>query len=614
MNSPKTAKLDVAKLMRQTRILTGGLSRTTGIRVVLGDSWRIDLKAKVLTASVPHAALLSESGRRGVIVHENAHAVFTRDLDYQRLLPVGQQPHTRQIHHLMNCMEDRRIELLMANRYPGFEGDFVTLHRDALTPEVDVMLASAPPHTQFQYLVHRAAYGLPVFAAMPEVQALVTKHSDAINDCITATSTREMFDIAKDTGMIADLVDLLDNPPEGGGEGDDGEGEPEEGQSGDGSEGSSDADGSQEQSEGSGSEKSDESGESSDSQDGQSAAGGASDSGDNSPSGDAQPLDQALANLTSDERERLADLVNEMSRDSSVPPEVQDALTDVNDALNDIADAESGVAAKITAAKRNPVLDREDQKFGSRMNPDVAKQRFDTISRKWSRQASVLSRALESVLRENSFDRLSSIGFESGPKLHPRKLALLKAGDTRVFRRKERPRNRRYAVALLLDHSGSMSGRRLEPSIEALVMVTRALEKANIEVALYTFNSTNRLVKSYDVPMKDRAVQIGGITATGGTNLDSALRRAGSEMLTDYGDESWRKLVIAITDGQSAGDVRAEVRALEAADIDVVGVGIGMDLEAYLHHVFGDGTAVAADAGELSKLLPKVLRKHIRRG
>jgi uncharacterized protein with von Willebrand factor type A (vWA) domain len=612
MNSPKTAKLDVAKLMRQTRILTGGLSRMTGVKVVLGDSWRIDLKRKVLVASVPHASLLSESGRRGVIVHENAHAVFTKDIDYEKLLPPDEQRHVRHIHHLMNCMEDRRIELRMAQRYPGFEEDFANLHRDALSAEVDVMLASAPAFTQFQYLVHRRAYGLPEFPAMPEVVALVNKHTDTIMDCVAADTTRQMFDLAQQSGMIADLIDLGENPPDGGGDEDGEDGEPGEGQEGEGgSQGSSDASADPDGSEGSEGEAESSDGDSAESE---GESGGASESGDSAPSsGSFKPLEEALASLTSDERERLSDLVDEMRNDVDTPSEVYDALEAVKDALDDVAAAEGNVAAKIEAAKHDPKLDREDQQHGNPGNPDDAKRVFDEAQKKWSRQASVLSRALESVLRENSFDRLSSIGFESGPKLHPRKLALLKAGDTRVFRRKERPRNRRYAVAILLDHSGSMSGPRLDVSREALIMVTRALEKANIEVALYSFHSQNRLLKSYRVKVADRAVPIGSLKGQGGTQLCPALRRAGSEMLAEY-DDSWRKLVIAITDGQSAGDVRAEVRALEAADIDVVGVGIGMDLEAYLAHCFGDGTAVAADAGELSKLLPKVLRKHIRRG
>ncbi len=139
-------------------------------------------------------------------------------------------------------------------------------------------------------------------------------------------------------------------------------------------------------------------------------------------------------------------------------------------------------------------------------------------------------------------------------------------GDPRVCKVDTPGREKRYALVLVLDRSGSMRNGeppKIEVATKALARFAVAAEGLGIEVAIVDFvDGHARLVKPFSV--ETRHVQAGLLDTDcgGGTPLADALGLA-RQLVEDHRDEP---LIVAVTDGEpsSVDDVIDQIRATHA--------------------------------------------------
>lgn len=201
-----------------------------------------------------------------------------------------------------------------------------------------------------------------------------------------------------------------------------------------------------------------------------------------------------------------------------------------------------------------------------------------------------------------------------GRRLDPADLYRPAVGQSiRFVRQDERPAPN-TALALLLDRSGSMSGR-LALAGQAVLSILLALDTlpgVASWAAAFPGSADDRIVplKGFEERATRIAGRFTGLYATGGTPLANALWRTGHALLQR---PEPRRLVVVATDGQpdnldGVSDILARCRA---SGIEVVGLGIGQSLD-HVQAVFGVRHAVSiATIEALAPALFAVLERQL---
>ena len=110
-----SGRLGVESQLQEALAMAGMVSLTNDLAVELGDAWAFNWSTRVITIPQDY---LRESPREQIcwiILHEAAHAALTRLHDF---LPetLRNRP---EVAHLLNCIEDVRIERWLVERFPG---------------------------------------------------------------------------------------------------------------------------------------------------------------------------------------------------------------------------------------------------------------------------------------------------------------------------------------------------------------------------------------------------------------------------------------------------------------------------------------------------------------
>ena len=101
--------------LQEALAMAGMVSLTNDLAVELGEAWAFNWATRVITIPLDD---LRESPREQIcwiILHEAAHAALTRLHDF---LPESLRKKP-EIAHLLNCIEDVRIERWLVARFPG---------------------------------------------------------------------------------------------------------------------------------------------------------------------------------------------------------------------------------------------------------------------------------------------------------------------------------------------------------------------------------------------------------------------------------------------------------------------------------------------------------------
>jgi Ca-activated chloride channel family protein len=159
---------------------------------------------------------------------------------------------------------------------------------------------------------------------------------------------------------------------------------------------------------------------------------------------------------------------------------------------------------------------------------------------------------------------------------------------------------RPVAIALVIDRSGSMAGRKLEAACSAAQQLVRQLTPAD-RVAVISFDQSIRTVVPLMAPDTTVIEQIGRIRSGGQTALFDGWRAGMEALKTGSGLEGHQKRVLLLTDGQANVGLRsrAEVapwvgQACEQA-VSTSCIGLGEDYEERLLTAMaeaGDGNLV----------------------
>lgn len=219
----------------------------------------------------------------------------------------------------------------------------------------------------------------------------------------------------------------------------------------------------------------------------------------------------------------------------------------------------------------------------------------------------------------------------SGKFLDESRLGLVPAGETRIFQRAQKKQFHEYAVSLLIDVSGSMSGTKLDVACKCTHALEYALTRAGAEVDVYAFNGDYKHVKPEVVrdPMmfhKKMAEQLG---AYGAHNNDADAVRLTAEKLLMRREPG--KILLVLSDGQPAAgngpisrmikngnrgndetDLINAVNETRKKGITCLAVGI---LTTCPEHYYGQHhTAIVRDLNELYPSMAKILERNIQRG
>lgn len=114
-------------------------------------------------------------------------------------------------------------------------------------------------------------------------------------------------------------------------------------------------------------------------------------------------------------------------------------------------------------------------------------------------RAHVLSTKLNSILKDNKFDRYVS-GKTRGD-MDFASLAKIKFSG-KIFKRREARKNKDYKVIVLADASGSMSGSPAQAVRESLNFLSDALEKTEVEYSLWSFAGDVVCLKDFNEKKK----------------------------------------------------------------------------------------------------------------
>lgn len=194
-----------------------------------------------------------------------------------------------------------------------------------------------------------------------------------------------------------------------------------------------------------------------------------------------------------------------------------------------------------------------------------------------------------------------------GKRIDTGRIAMMKGGETRVFRSKSRAERQSASIQILLDKSGSMKSAmdQAEAAVYAVLSALEGLPLVTTGAMSFPNKTTDgvercALIKSPKERLI-RAVSEGGFGAMseGGTPLAQALWPAAVEVLRAKGE---KKILFVITDGgPNPGTTHAAkefIQRCEISGIEVIGLGFGDANEQILKLLFNQYCSV----GEVANL------------
>lgn len=167
----------------------------------------------------------------------------------------------------------------------------------------------------------------------------------------------------------------------------------------------------------------------------------------------------------------------------------------------------------------------------------------------------------------------------SGGRIDGRRLAGTKVGNFNAFVRRVRGLSTNCAVMILVDRSGSTSGRIIEVARESSYALALAMERIDgVAVGAAAFPGVGASGVEPLVRFGESCFRASGrfarLFASGGTPMAESMLWAGSELLSVNRD---RRLLLVLTDGAYPGELgRRIVGVLARSGIECGGIGIGV--------------------------------------
>ena len=608
-------------LMGSLPVYAQHLSEQTGVKVVVEGSQAYTDGTKVVVPFTETDPELSF----GYVAHECSHV---RNTDMQYFGEAQAVPFRLSV---LNILEDIRIERLSMDQYPGTEGDLNHLAKVVLGDRLEPAEAARKPalHVVHDTLLLAGRWQMlgqdleqPATVMLQAQEKLLGAPLSArimqkVGEVLQCDSTREVLALAD--AIIALLpsqedqrdeggADQQEQPPQensqensGGGQGDQQDQEQPDSQPQEGDDASASK---PDSAAGEGESQGEEAGQP-DSEQKNSAGDQAGDGQDDRQDGDASrsqggdtPAEAEGDDAAGDSGSQSGDHPSQEANDlreqamNSTAGDLQGLISEVGDKAAELLSQK---------ARRDPCARRLLSLAGrSCLRSDAASVRRVQLGLE---QSSGLRQCLNGLLQAQVDCRVSLK--RQGKRLDTSRIALLKAGETRVFRSKARAERQSAAIQFLLDKSGSM-GAAMDEAEAALYAVLQAVENLPlVSTGAIAFPEEGTdgvtrcaLIKGHRERLL-QAVRLGGFGALpqGFTPLAEALWPAAVELLRAKGE---RKILFVITDGAPDSPLLARemVERCENSGIDVIALGFGKATADLLSQTFTRYRPV----GEVSRL------------
>lgn len=630
------------------------LAELTGVRVIINRDGRASTDGKHVYVPFTEEDLPLSFG---YVAHECSHV---RNTDMQCFAETATAPFRQGV---LNILEDIRIEKLSIEQYPGTEGDLSHLVKTVLGSQLSPEdVAKKPPlaivHDTLLLAGRWMALGQdleqPARVMLDAQEQLLGSalSAEIMQMACTATrcaSTREVLQLAD--AIIAKLPSEQEEPQGGGNPpppnqesgqpqdsqeaGAGGEGQQKDEEAGDPAGGKDDQ--SEQQGSGAGGEGSGDEDDSA--QDGQAAGAQGDEQGsegdEQGSSADSEPKNSAGnqpggQQEQQSEQEAGSDTADTSAQDAaqggqgagSNPPSPQArglreqaenaTAKDLEGLISEVGDKAAEILKKNALAAPRQVIPATLAGRSINCSPFAASRR-EALG---VEQSAGLRQTLMGLLQAQVACRVSLR--RQGRRIDTGRIAMLPAGETRVFRQKSRAERHSASIQILFDKSGSMSGQ-MEQAEAAIYAVLKSLENIPLvttgAMAFPEYNGSHglccALIKSPKESLRD-AVRLGGFGAMADydTPLAEALWPAAVEVLRAKGE---RKILFVITDGAPNCAIGAKnmVDRCEASGIDVIGLGFGGATQSILSRVFTKYRVVGTVAN-LKRELYQVVRESLQ--
>ncbi|ASL28945.1 VWA domain-containing protein [Azotobacter chroococcum] len=588
-------------LMGSLPVYAQHLSEQTGVKVLVEGSQAYTDGTKVVVPFTETDPELSF----GYVAHECSHV---RNTDMQYFGEAQAVPFRLSV---LNILEDIRIERLSMDQYPGTEGDLNHLAKAVLGDRLDPADVARKPalHVVHDTLLLAGRWQMlgqdleqPATVMLQAQEKLLGAQLSArimqkVGEVLQCHSTREVLALADAIiALLPSQEDQQDEEEQGEQDQEQQENQPQEGDDASASEADSD--------EGEGQSQGEEAGQP-DSEPKNSAGDQAGDGQDDRQDGGSSrsqggdtPAEAEGDDTAGDSGSQSGDHPSQEANDLREQA-MQATAGDLQGLISEVGDKAAELLSQ--KARRDPCARRLLSLAGrSCLRSDAASRRRVQLGLE---QSSGLRQCLNGLLQAQVDCRVSLK--RQGKRLDTSRIALLKAGETRVFRSKARAERQSAAIQFLLDKSGSMRAA-MDEAEAALYAVLHAVENLPlVSTGALAFPERGvddvtrcALIKGHKERLH-QAVRLGGFGAMhqGCTPLGEALWPAAVELLRAKGE---RKILFVITDGEPDSPWLAQemVERCENSGIDVIALGFGGATADLLSRTFTRFRAV----GQVSRL------------
>ncbi|MEK7202619.1 MAG: hypothetical protein AAB669_03795 [Patescibacteria group bacterium] len=219
-------------------------------------------------------------------------------------------------------------------------------------------------------------------------------------------------------------------------------------------------------------------------------------------------------------------------------------------------------------------------------------------------------------------------GFRSGKHIDIKRRIQEKAKDvpameSHAWERRETPREKDYAISLLVDLSGSMRGQKINETFKAAIVLSEVLNRLSIDNEILGFNDRIHVFKGFHEAMSDEVRDhMGGMlqevsSDRAAYNDDGWALGQASQRLAQQG--ATEKFLIPLSDGNpepshehsgSEYELGVAVRRIqEETNQKLIGLGIGPNTEHVAHYY--PNSLANVNAKEMADQLAELIREVI---
>ncbi|WP_411508219.1 vWA domain-containing protein [Brucella anthropi] len=211
-----------------------------------------------------------------------------------------------------------------------------------------------------------------------------------------------------------------------------------------------------------------------------------------------------------------------------------------------------------------------------------------------------------------SFERYLEAG-----RLDTRLAAKMRAGSTRVFKRRQEDEGQNAAVMFLTDISPSMSGGQDVSAAVLAIHMVEAIEQAGSPVCVAAFDDRTakadariRIAKPFNKRARACAWEMANLAdfKSNGTNMSPAILQAAKRLKAV---NATRHILFVLTDGECThgkGTTKQCAKLAEAMGVEVIGFGVGCDVRS----AFPTAIRVSSDMNEIARTGLSVLAKTLK--